>query len=373
MKDAIAIALSGGIDSLVSASLLKQQGHTLIGIHFVTGFEPPHRNPDVKPNVKPNAKIDTLTAIPDQDLQTRQMVARIEDQLHIPVEIINISSLFQKKVVDYFIETYTSGRTPNPCMVCNAMIKFGTVLDVARNLGAVRLATGHYAGKTMDDEGKCHLFRGKDPAKDQSYFLAFLNQSQLSSACFPLSDLKKPDVIRLATEKNLTPVTRRESQDICFIQGETYGAFLSRRAEFKPEPGPITTMEGNVIGEHNGLHRFTIGQRRGINCPASEPYYVIRMEPTANRLVVGFKTNLLFSGCEVTRINWIQEPPVSPIDVTTQVRYRQKAVPSTLTPTGDDKATVRFHDFQSSITPGQGAVFYNGNEVLGGGWIESGK
>ncbi|MDM8553090.1 tRNA 2-thiouridine(34) synthase MnmA [Desulfobacterales bacterium HSG2] len=338
-----AIAISGGIDSLVSAYLLKKQGHKVFGIHFLTGYE---------------------SGDPYQ-------IRNIADQIGISVKVRDCSTEFRSEVVDYFTQTYQAGRTPNPCLVCNPSIKFGTILAAARESGASRLATGHYARVTKDDSGRCHLLRGIDPEKDQSYFLAFLSQEQLTAACFPLGNMTKSEVRKLAAKKGLHPEVKEESQDVCFIKGCSYGEFLARHQELAPKPGPIQDVNGRILGEHKGLHLFTIGQRRGINCPASEPYYVTRIDTEQNRLVVGFKKDLLSSECRVAGINWIARKPASPIKVHTRLRHRHKAAPSTLFPIDNNLAVVRFETPQSAITPGQGAVFYRGEEVLGGGWIHA--
>jgi tRNA-specific 2-thiouridylase len=254
-------------------------------------------------------------------------------------------------------------------MVCNPFIKFKTVLDFARKLGASKLATGHYAVLKKDHKNTYHLHRGIDPKKDQSYFLARLTQDQLAGACFPLGQMKKSDVVQLARKKGFKPLKKKESQDVCFIKGKNYGDFLARQQGFEPKPGLIKDFDGNILGKHKGLHLFTIGQRRGINCPASEPYYVIRMDALQNVLTVGFKKNLIASGCKVEDINWITETPSVPINVHTRVRYRHTAAASRLTPVNGKTAIVRFEKPQEAITPGQCAVFYRVDEVLGGGWI----
>jgi tRNA-specific 2-thiouridylase len=273
-------------------------------------------------------------------------------------------------VVDYFVKTYQRGKTPNPCLVCNPSIKFGTVLSAARERGVSCLATGHYARTETDENGRFRLFKGADHQKDQSYFLGFLSQEQLKAACFPLGNMTKAAVRKLAEETGLHPLSKEESQDVCFIKGTTYGEFLARQKSFEPRPGPIEDVSGNVLGQHNGLHLFTIGQRRGIHCPASEPYYVVRIDILNNRLVVGFKKDLFSSECRVSGINWIGGGPASPITAHIRLRYRHKAVPSLVFPIGKDTAIVKFKEAQSAVTPGQGAVFYREDEVLGGGWIE---
>jgi len=349
-----AVAVSGGVDSLVAAYLLKQKGHKVVGIHFIHGYEKqPH---------------DGISDRPAP--QTVAPISDIGSQLGIPIEITDSRKPFKDEVVDYFVATYRQGLTPNPCMVCNPRIKFGTILEFARQLGATSLATGHYARVTRDGKDRYHLFKGMDPHKDQSYFLAFLSQSQLAAARFPVGEMKKTELIRFAAEKRLRPVTRDESQDICFIRNKTYGEFLASQEGFSTEPGLIEDAAGNVIGKHGGLHLFTVGQRRGINCPASEPYYVIRLDAPGNRLVVGFKNELQRSACTVTGINWICSPPVNPVRVLARIRYRSRAVRTTLFPSGTGKATLHFSSPQSAVTPGQAAVFYQDEEVLGGGWID---
>ena len=356
MRPLTAIALSGGIDSLMAAHLLKEKGHNVIGVHFVTGYEDPSPDNGQSTHLRKSHKIFSIAK-----------------QLGIDIKILDCSIEFKKNVVNYFIRTYEAGQTPNPCMVCNPSIKFGTVYDFARKLGASALATGHYARINLDKTGKFHLYKGVDPKKDQSYFLARLTQQHLAGACFPLGTMTKSDVVKLAGDKGLRPIKRKESQDVCFIRDNNYGAFLAQQQEFEPIPGPIKDLSGNVLGEHKGLHLFTIGQRRGINCPASEPYYVVNMDTRENILTVGFKKNLLASECRVNNINWIQEIPGHPIKVYTRLRYRHKAAASKLFPANEKTAMVRFERPQSAITPGQCAVFYRDDEVLGGGWIAPGQ
>lgn len=324
MKKTTAIAISGGVDSLMAAWFLKEQGHDLIGIHFITGFETDF----------------SRTRHPQTD--NRSIIYGIGKQLGIPVEIVDIRTEFQQEIVDYFIETYKQGQTPNPCMRCNPVIKFGKILSYAHRLGATKLATGHYARIDKGSDGNYHLFKGLDNHKDQSYFLSRLTQHQLEKACFPLGNLKKSDVKRMADQNGLRPVTGEESQDICFSKQSSYGEFLEAQPEFKPSPGLIENIKGQVIGRHNGLHRFTIGQRRGINCPAAEPYYVIRLDAERNRLIVGAKKDLLSSEFTVEDINWIGTQPIRSLNVNTRVRYRSQEVESVVYPQNRTSAMVRF-------------------------------
>lgn len=366
MKRLIAIALSGGIDSLVAGYLLKEKGYQVLGIHFITGYESEalEQNNGLLSLNPDEARSSSLKE------RARNNISHITRQLGIQAEIIDCSREFKNRVVDYFIRTYQAGRTPNPCLVCNPSIKFGTVLAQVRKLGASTLATGHYTRIIRDRNGRFRLLKGADQEKDQSYFLALMTREQLASASFPLGTMTKSEVQKLARTKGLVPLLKKPSQDICFIKNNTYREFLARQPGFEPKPGIIEDINGNILGEHQGLHLFTIGQRRGINCPASEPYYVVRIDMKQNRLVVGFKKDLLSSECKVVNINWIDRVPTSPLKVHTRVRYRSQAVPSTLLPLDRHTALVRFEHPQFAVTPGQGGVFYRDNEVLGGGWID---
>ena len=359
----IATLLSGGIDSLVAARLLIDQGIQVLGIHFITGYE--RSSPDKPPASRCHPEIEHGSP----EAAAADIAGRLSDQLKIPVKIFDCSRVFQTKVVDYFIRTYQEGKTPSPCLICNPFIKFDAALSFARQLGATHLATGHYACLRRDNTGTHHLCRGRDRQKDQSYFLARLNQKALASAVFPLCDMTKADTIRTAASKNLTPVVAEESQDICFIKQGHYGVFLEQQSDFQSRPGIIEDSSGNIIGRHPGLHAFTIGQRKGINCPAAEPYYVLKIDTKRNRLVVGFKNESYSRTCRVEDVHWIHHAPDRPVYAHTRIRYRHQAAASTITPTSSRSATVNFESPQNAVTPGQAAVFYDGDEVLGSGWI----
>jgi len=363
MNNLTAILISGGIDSLTAAYLLKNQGRNIIGLHFLTGYETwiPSDSRFSDPLNRDGVNKKRIMEI------TRQQMSRIEALLNISIEIIDCSSEFQKNVVDYFTRTYKAGLTPNPCMVCNRTIKFGLLRSYARKLGATSLATGHYARIKKDNIGNFHLLKAMDAKKDQSYFLAFLDQDQIADSCFPLGETRKSEVEKLAEQRGLVPITTDESQDVCFIKNSTYGDFLIKHQGLQPEPGDIIDTNGNTIGKHNGLHLFTVGQRRGINCPASEAYYVVKIDAAHNRLIVGFKKELFSSECRVKDINWIIKGIKTPTQVYSRIRYRNKSLLSTLTPLDKHTATVKFADPQPAITPGQGAVFYRDEEILGGG------
>jgi tRNA-specific 2-thiouridylase len=342
--------------------MLQERGNDLIGMHFVNGYEAEFDHTGGQSNDQTD-----ITSVLER---ARTRLIRMTDQLRIPIHIVDLRSEFQNQVVDYFTHTYQSGKTPNPCLTCNPAIKFGILMEKARLFGATHLATGHYARIRASANGRMQLFRGKDPEKEQSYFLARLTQDQLASAVMPLGDYTKDQTRQIAREKGLQPAASQESQDICFIRSGGYSQFLKRQPGFSSHPGSIEDTEGNLIGQHNGLHRYTIGQRRGINCPASEPYYVVRLDTERNCLIVGFQHHLRTESCRVSHINWIAQQPSKPHDITVRIRYRHQAVKARLNPLDDTCAEVVFQAPQSAVSPGQGAVFYHGDEVLGGGWIQ---
>ncbi len=335
-KRKIAVAVSGGIDSLAAAFLLKKEFDEVFGIHFITGFE--------------KEKID---------------IDSISKQLDIEIKILDVKKDFNKFVINYFTDSYKNGKTPNPCLVCNRYIKFGKVLDFALKSGAEKLATGHYA--IIKDNA---LFKGKDDKKEQSYFLAFLKPSQIAHACFPLGNLTKKEVKKIANANDLIAPAIKESSDICFIENETYGEFLEKRENLESVKGSIENIRGDIIGTHNGVHNFTIGQRKGIGCPAEKPYYVIKKKADENKIIVGFKEELLSEKCYVSDINWLEKPYDKTLKVNIRLRYRNKAFSGTLIRNENNKSEIIFDAPQYAVSPGQGAVFYKGDKVIGGGFID---
>ncbi len=336
----VAIALSGGIDSLVAGYILKQNYPSVFGIHFSTGYEKK-----------------------DLDLSI------IATQLDIEIKCINLASLFEAKIVNYFIDTYLSGQTPNPCILCNKIIKFGALLDAAKSLGADALATGHYVKKSKT-KGTCTLIKGIDDLKEQSYFLSSLSKKQLENIIFPLGDLTKQEVRNIARIAKLSPIEKKESQDICFLKQESISEFINSKIKTKPIPGNIITQDGKIIGTHNGLHSFTIGQRRGINCPSSEPYYVKKIDINKNNLTVCFKDKMFTERLSVKSLNWIGKELTFPLKVSTKIRYNHKCAQSTIILQDNNNiADIIFDEKQFAITPGQTAVFYINNEVIGSGTI----
>lgn len=338
----IAVAVSGGIDSLITTCLLKQQGHAVKGFHFVTGFE----------------------------LNTDENIAKIKAlyaKLDVGLEILDLSRPFRKEVVDYFAQSYRTGLTPNPCMLCNHAIKFGLLLEHVRAQGFAKLATGHYA-RIEQNGGDFSLLTGLDQTKDQSYFLALLTQAQLAQSLFPLGALQKAAVKALAAEFGVTPVHKNESQDICFIRGN-YTNFLQNRLGFRANKGPVIRRDGTVIGEHRGLYHFTVGQRRGINLPAAKPYYVLELRPQDNVLVVGFAEELGTRCFFVEKTNWLTPNHSGSFTAQVKIRYRSRRISCKATLQPDDRLRVELDEPQAAVSPGQGAVLFADDRVLCGGFI----
>ena len=342
----VAIALSGGVDSLVSGFLIKKAHKNVFGIHFTTGYE--------------TTPID---------------VNALEKQLGFQVFAIDLSSVFEKKVVQYFMSTYLEGKTPNPCLICNRQIKFGALLDKAFALGADAIATGHYAtivnplSFPNQNISNSWLEKSADPLKDQSYFLALLEPHQLDKIILPLAGYTKTQVKALAKENNLIPTTPGESQDICFIHDTGFSQFIIKKKGIIPKPGNIKDIHGKTVGTHKGLHAFTIGQRRGLNCPASEPYYVQHIDLATNTLVVCFKQDLAQTKMQVENIVWNYPDHQEISTMTTKIRYSHQGAISHIVRDGS-AGQVIFDLPQLAITPGQAAVFYEENRVLGAGIIQ---
>lgn len=342
----IAIALSGGIDSALSAFLLKKEGARVIGLHADFGVTP-------------------LSPLPWLD--------KIASFLQIPLEIFPLKEAFQQKVMDYFVSEYGLGRTPNPCVVCNPAIKFGLLFQKAFALGADGFATGHYTRITPAPWGEgLTVARGVDQEKEQSYFLHRLSAQTLNKTSFPLGTWTKRQVRAAAREIGLPFNPDGESQDICFLPQGGYREFLAKQAGADLiRPGEIWDVQGKKLGTHRGLFAYTVGQRRGLGLPARAPYYVIRLEPAHNRLIIGEKKDLESSGCWLTDVHWICPPPdPGHLSVMVQIRYRHKPAQASLMVREGQKLGIRFQTRQQAVTPGQAAVLYCGDQILGGGWIE---
>lgn len=353
----IAVAMSGGVDSSVAAALLADEGHDVVGLSMQL-YD--HGDGDVT--------FGSCCSL--DDLQDARRVAH---RLGVPHYVVNFESHFHAQVVTNFIDEYVAGRTPIPCTRCNSEVKFATLLDRVHGLDADRLATGHYVRVTVDDSGRHRLYRGVDAGKDQSYFLFSLTQQQLAAAVFPVGGMTKADVRLYAEQRGLPVASKPDSHEICFVPDHDHGAFIDRAAgSDAPGPGPIVDVEGRVMGRHEGVHRYTVGQRKGLRLSAGVPLYVIGIEAEAGRLVVGPRTALEQTTCEVADVNWITgDAPTGPVRVGVQIRHRHPVAEATVVASPGRRATVTFGDAQYAVTPGQAAVFYVGDEVLGGGWIAS--
>jgi tRNA-specific 2-thiouridylase len=351
-KKQVAIALSGGVDSSTAAFLLREAGYEVIGMAMRLWS-------NEEATLEKRHPCPSTSNIRDAEL--------ICQTLGIPFHVIDLENEFKQYVIDYFCTEYAQGRTPNPCIACNRHIKFGFLLDHALSLGAGYLATGHYARIEYSDN-TYHLLKGTDPDKDQSYMLYSLGQDKLSRTLFPLGNYLKANVRKVAQQNGLPAAGKPGSQDICFIASD-HCAFLSRY--FTPTPGEIVNSRGEVLGRHRGTAFYTVGQRHGLGLATAEPLYITKIEPDRNRLIVGSRQELRATGLIAREINWVSgKPPCEPITVAVKIRYRSPEVAATLYP-GPDSVEISLHQPQPAVTPGQAAVFYQDNEVLGGGTIES--
>jgi tRNA-uridine 2-sulfurtransferase len=363
----IAVAMSGGVDSSVVAGMLHARGERVIGLTMQLWNQ--RRLPELQ------GERSTGRCCSLDDVYDARYVAQ---RLGIPYYVVNFEGRFEEQVVKPFIGEYLAGRTPIPCTLCNNFIKFDQFLEMAEGVGAERMATGHYAQVRWNpDSGRWEMMRSVDRAKDQTYFLFGLTQDQLARTLFPLGGMEKAQVRELARELAIPTAEKPDSQEICFVPNGDYAAFIDayfREQGISPEEtkGELVTSDGRVVGEHSGVHRFTVGQRRGLRFAAGEPLYVIATEPAARRVIIGRHDELLRQKMQLKDVNWISIPaPASPVRAEVKIRNKHVAAAAAITPTADlARVEVLFDQPQRAVTPGQSAVFYSGDLVLGGGWIE---
>jgi tRNA-specific 2-thiouridylase len=372
--------MSGGVDSSTAAALLKQQNHEMVGFTLQLWNQRRRTGPNGEPLPSRCCSLD--------DVYDARAVAA---HLGVPFYVLNMEAEFEQRVVVPFVKEYLSGRTPIPCVACNTHLKFDSLLAFAEQLGFEKVATGHYARIEQDEEtGRFLLKRGLDSTRDQSYFLFELKQEPLARTIFPLGHLTKKEVRRMALEANLPVAQKAESQEICFVPDGDYARFVEEyrqtglSVDLKPNDlreqtdelpplvseGEIMTSAGEVLGRHQGIHRYTVGQRRGLNLAIGQPLYVIRIDRERQRLVVGSEDELLSTTLQAERMNWISIPALTgPRRVSAKVRYRHKEAPATIEPLNENSVRVTFDEPQRAFTPGQAVVFYQDDVVVGGGWI----
>jgi tRNA-specific 2-thiouridylase len=353
-KQRVLLGMSGGVDSSVAGYLLREQGCDVVGVTM---------------KVWPQ---DCISRAEDKCCGPQAVAdARgVAHALGFPHYVVDEADQFERTVINYFASEYQAGRTPNPCVMCNEKLKFGNLWNKAEALGCDYIATGHYAIIEHRDD-RAVLRKGVDPRKDQSYFLFSLRQEQLRRALTPLGSMSKPEIREIARSLGLKVADKIDSQEICFVPGNDYKAFLrSHLGESEFHRGEIYDVDGNFLGEHEGIELFTIGQRKGLPGGSPRPRYVVDLDSETNRVIVGDVEDLITEEFEVDRVNWIA-PDMSneSIDLTVKIRYNHPGTPATLTPLEDGRARLRLHEPQKAITPGQAAVFYQNDLVLGGGWI----
>jgi tRNA-uridine 2-sulfurtransferase len=354
-KTRVVVGMSGGVDSSATAALLLEQGYDVVGITLKLWPQ------------------DCVSRAEDKCCGPQAVTdARaVCHKLGIPYYLIDEAEQFQTKVIRYFADEYKAGRTPNPCVMCNQNLKFGRLIDRADQLGAQYIATGHFARLEKSEDGSRTLLkRGRDLRKDQSYFLFSLRQDQLARAMFPLGEKTKSDTRQVARHCNLKTADKEESMEICFVPDNDYGKFLRQANLVQKHRGDIVNVHGQVLGQHDGIEFYTIGQRKGLGISSPSPLYVVELDSETNRVVVGDESALERDEFTVDRCNWIpfDEPPET-LEVTTKIRYNHPGTSATVTPLQSGRAKVKLQTPQRAITPGQAAVFYQDDLVVGGGWI----
>ena len=372
--ETIAVAMSGGVDSSAVAAMLRAEGHELIGLTLQLWNQRRLAGHEGMPEAV-RGRCCSIDDVYD--------ARRVAEKLEIPYYLVNQEARFEAEVVRPFVDEYLAGRTPIPCTLCNNHLKFDALLTTARQIGADRIATGHYARNRFDEaRGRWVLSRPEDKSKDQTYFLFGLTQEQLSRTLFPLGEMQKPAVRQMAAEAGLAVAAKSDSQEICFIPGGDYSAFLAAYLDEQDEAmpdssGELVTAGGEVVGRHAGIHGFTVGQRKGLNVAAAgggntRPQYVLAIHPDSHRVTVGTDEELMSQELLADRLNWVSVegfPEGGEMRVRAKIRHRHEPAWATLSATGEGFARAVFDEPQRAITPGQAVVFYDGDDVVGGGWI----
>lgn len=353
MMTRVVVAMSGGVDSSVAAALLKEQGYDVVGMMLRLWSEPGKED-------------SNRCCTPDSMAQARRVAAKLD----IPFYVIDAKDVFRETVVQYFLEGYSRGETPNPCLICNRQIRWTFLLEHALALGADYMATGHYVRIQRSESGRMNLLRAVDRSKDQSYVLHVLNQEKLRWALFPIGDYPKTEIRAIAEKHGLPTASRKDSQDLCFLAGEDYRHFLQRNAAEILKPGEILTREGISVGMHTGLANYTIGQRKGLGIASPVPLYVLGKDSSTNSLIVGTQEELGSRELIARDVNWLSgETPREPFHAEVKIRYTAKEAEALVTPIDGNRAQVQFQAPQRDITSGQAAVFFQGDLLIGGGII----
>ena len=361
------LAMSGGVDSSVAGYLLTLQGYDVVGV-FMRHGESTSNSCESEANdrglaiISPSNSRGCCTASDAADAQ------RVADDLDIPFYALNLREEFQQ-IIDYFVNDYARGRTPNPCVMCNNILKFGKLFQYADSVGARYVATGHYARLSDDGRGGISLHRGRDRAKDQSYVLFGVERSLLSRMLLPVGGFQKPEIRKLAVEYGLSVSNKPDSQDICFVASGEHASFVAQRTN-EDTGGEMVTSDGSVVGRHDGIEAFTVGQRKGLGVAMGEPFFVLRIDAATNQVVIGRKEELACRWLSATNVNWLVDDVGRPFRCDVQIRYNSPATPALVTPLENGRMEVQFDEPCFGVAPGQAAVAYLEDRVVGGGWID---